>query len=146
MEGCLLKIHQLRYADEALLKDEVKYISIRLCPKIQSVSTGISHFKIYEEKYRLKITDIKQNLSTVILRPEDELNLYTHENQNTPLFPSFGAFLPDRFPGKRTRRKRLQSFLRRLSIPSLFGLSHRLPLVAGGTCGYAEAKGRTEGF
>lgn len=74
MEGPVLKIHQLRYADETLLKDEVKYISMRLCPKIQAVSTDISHFKTYEEKYRLKITDIKQNLSAVILRPEDELN------------------------------------------------------------------------
>lgn len=62
MEGPVLKIHQLRYADDTLLKDEVKYISMKLCPKIQAISTDISHFKVYEEKYRLKITDIKQNL------------------------------------------------------------------------------------
>src|SRR5690606_11873866 len=74
IEGPVLKIHQLRYADETLLKDEIKYISMNLCPKIQTVSTDISHFKIYEEKYRLKITDIKQNLSAVILNPEDGSN------------------------------------------------------------------------
>lgn len=74
IEGPVLKIHQLRYADETLLKDEVKYISMTLCPKIQAVSTDISHFKIYEEKYRLKITDIKQNLSAVILHPGDDSN------------------------------------------------------------------------
>lgn len=74
MEGPVLKIHQLRYADETLLKDEVKYISMRLCPKIQAVSTDISHFKTYEEKYHLKITDIKQNLSAVILHPGDKTN------------------------------------------------------------------------
>ncbi len=74
MEGPVLKIHQLRYADETLLKDEIKYISMRLCPKIQAVSTDISHFRVYEEKYRLKITDIKQNLSAVIVNPGDDTN------------------------------------------------------------------------
>lgn len=74
MEGPVLKIHQLRYADETLLKDEIKYISMRLCPKIQAVSTDISHFRVYEEKYQLKITDIKQNLSAVIVNPGDDTN------------------------------------------------------------------------
>lgn len=80
MEGPVLKIHQLRYADDTLLKDEVKYISVRLCPKIQTVSTDISHFRIYEEKYRLKITDIKQNLSAVIVNPGDETSNFEVKN------------------------------------------------------------------
>ena len=74
MEGPVLKIHQLRCADDTILKDEIKYISLKLCPRIQMVSTDISHFKIYEDKYRLKISDIKQNLSAVILQSDDEEN------------------------------------------------------------------------
>ena len=85
MEGPVLKIHQLRYADDTLLKDEVKYISMRLCPKIQAVSTDISHFRVYEEKYRLKITDIKQNLSAVIVNPGDDTNNF---DVKTPI-PAF---------------------------------------------------------
>lgn len=74
IEGPVLKIHQLRYADETLLKDETKYISLKLCPRINTISTDISHFKVYEDKYHLKITDIKQNLTAVILQPGDEGN------------------------------------------------------------------------
>lgn len=92
MEGPVLKIHQLRYADETLLKDEVKYISMRLCPKIQAVSTDISHFRIYEEKYRLKITDIKQNLSAVIVNPGDDMNNFDVKSP-IPAFALDGVIL-----------------------------------------------------
>jgi GntR family transcriptional regulator len=37
MEGPVLKIHRLRYADDVLLKDETKYISMTLCPDRKSV-------------------------------------------------------------------------------------------------------------
>lgn len=74
MEGPVLKIHQLRYADDTIIKDEIKYISLRLCPRINMISTDISYFKVYEDKYNHKISDIKQNLSAVILHPQDEEN------------------------------------------------------------------------
>lgn len=74
IEGPVLKIHQLRCADETILKDETKYISLQLCPRVNMISTDISHFKVYEDKYHLKITDIKQNLSAVILQPGDVSN------------------------------------------------------------------------
>lgn len=74
MEGAVLKIHQLRCADDTILKDEIKYISLKLCPRIQMISTDISHFKIYEDKYHLKISDVKQNLSAVFLQADDEDN------------------------------------------------------------------------
>ncbi|MFC4871019.1 GntR family transcriptional regulator [Negadavirga shengliensis] len=74
MEGPVLKIHQLRYADDLLLKDETKYISLKLCPKINMLSTDLSYFKVYEDKYHYKISDVKQNLSAVILQPDDNNN------------------------------------------------------------------------
>ena len=70
IEGPVLKIHQLRYADNDLMKDEVRYISLNLCPKIDHLSTEISYFKTYEDIYQLKITDVKQTLSADILSPE----------------------------------------------------------------------------
>lgn len=76
IEGPVLKIHQLRYADDELIKDEIKYISLNLCPKIDHLSTEISYFKTYEETYHLKITDIKQTLSVEILSPEAPNNKF----------------------------------------------------------------------
>lgn len=74
IEGPVLKIHQLRYADDDLMKDEVRYISLKLCPKIDRLSTEISYFKTYENIYQLKITDVKQTLSVDILSPEVTTN------------------------------------------------------------------------
>src|SRR5690606_38323331 len=74
IEGPVIKIHQLRYADDIIMKDEVKYISLDLCPKINLMPTEISYFKIYENKYHLTITDIHQTLSTNILQPHDAGN------------------------------------------------------------------------
>jgi GntR family transcriptional regulator len=70
IEGPVLKIHQLRYADNDLMKDELRFISLKLCPKIDRLSTEISYFKIYENNYQLKITDVKQTLSVDIFTPE----------------------------------------------------------------------------
>jgi GntR family transcriptional regulator len=74
IEGPVLKIHQLRYADEELMKDEVKFISLNLCPKIDRLSTEISYFKIYENNYQLKISEVKQTLSVDIFTPESTGN------------------------------------------------------------------------
>lgn len=67
--GPVMKLHQLRYADELLIKDEVKYISLTLCPKINRVPTEISYFKVYEDNYRLKIMEVQQTLGVKILEP-----------------------------------------------------------------------------
>lgn len=74
IEGPVVKIHQLRYADEIIMKDEVKYISLNLCPRINLMPTEISYFSIYEDKYQQKITDVNQTLSASILKPGDAEN------------------------------------------------------------------------
>jgi GntR family transcriptional regulator len=56
------------------MKDEVKYISLDLCPKINLMPTEISYFSIYENKYQQKITDVNQTLSADILKPNDKEN------------------------------------------------------------------------
>lgn len=85
IEGPVLKIHQLRCADEVLMKDEVKYISLALCPKINMIPTEISYFKIYEDKYHLKVADVNQTLSVGILEPGDS-DHYFEINKPIPVF------------------------------------------------------------
>lgn len=92
IEGPILKIHQLRYADEILMKDEVKYISLALCPKINMIPTEISYFKIYEDKYHLKVADVNQTLSVDILKPGDADN-YFELNKPFPVFILDSAIL-----------------------------------------------------
>lgn len=74
IEGPVLKIHQLRYADEEIIKDELKYISLSLCPNINRLPTEISYFKVYESTYHLKIEEVKQTLSTDIVQPDSREN------------------------------------------------------------------------
>ncbi|GAB3943066.1 phosphonate metabolism transcriptional regulator PhnF [Spirosoma harenae] len=69
IDGPVLKLHQLRYADDLLIKDEVKYISLTLCPKINRVPTEVSYFKVYETNYHLTITEVQQTLGVKILEP-----------------------------------------------------------------------------
>lgn len=66
IEGPVVKIHQLRYANDLIMKDETKYISLNLCPRINMMPTEISYYKIYEDKYHLKVTDVNQTLSADI--------------------------------------------------------------------------------
>lgn len=70
IEGPVLKIHLLRYADEDIVKDELRYISLTLCPDINRVPTETSYFKLYENRYRLKIEEVSQTFSAEIMRPD----------------------------------------------------------------------------
>lgn len=90
IDGPVVKIHRLRYADEVLMKDETRYISLKLCPRINIVETKKPYFSIYEKVYNLKITDMKQTLSTVIFSPKDSDN-YFDVNSPLPVFVLDGA-------------------------------------------------------
>jgi len=79
IEGPVMKIHQLRYANDTLMKDETKYISLILCPRINHLPTDVSYYKIYEEKYRLSIALLKQTLRCTIIEPKDEDNHFEAE-------------------------------------------------------------------
>lgn len=94
IEGPVLKIHQLRYANNDLMKDEVRYISMALCPKIDRLPTEISYFKAYEENYKLKINDIKQTLSVTIFDESTEDNNFEIESP-IPVFVLNSAVITD---------------------------------------------------
>lgn len=76
IDGPVVKIHRLRYADDILLKDEIRYISLSICPRINMVEPEKSYFNLYEKKYGLNLTDIKQSLSTTIFKPKDADNYF----------------------------------------------------------------------
>ncbi|TCC88481.1 GntR family transcriptional regulator [Pedobacter hiemivivus] len=85
IDGPVLKIRQLRYADDILMKDETRYVSLKLCPRIDRLSTEISYFKTYEEEYNLKISDIKQTLGVDILEASSAQNNFEVDKQ-IPVF------------------------------------------------------------
>ena len=94
IEGPTLKVHQLRYADDVVLKDEVKYISLATCPKINLLPTEVSYFGTYETQYQLRISDINQTLGAGILSPDDLANNFdTH--QPIPVFILDSAVVSD---------------------------------------------------
>jgi len=85
IDGPILKIHLLRYADDVIVKDETRYISLKLCPKINMLPADISFFKVYEDKYHFHITGIKQTLSADILKPGAANNNFETKDQ-IPVF------------------------------------------------------------
>lgn len=85
IEGPVLKVHQLRYANDIIMKDETKYISLTLCPRIHLLPTEISHYKTYEDKYQLGKLHITQTMGTDIFKPGDKDNNF----DNTIPIPVF---------------------------------------------------------
>ena len=79
------------------MKDELRFISLTLCPKIDRLSTEISYFKIYENNYQLKITEVKQTLSVDIFTPESTGNNFDIKS-SIPVFILDGVVLckPDK--------------------------------------------------
>lgn len=79
IDGPVLKIHRLRYANETLLKDETKYISMTCCPKINILDIEESLNKIYIDKYQLKLGEVQRTLGTTILLPKEPENYFDVE-------------------------------------------------------------------
>lgn len=83
--GKVLKLHRLRYANDLLMKDETKYISMSLCPDIHIVDIEDSLIKLYETKYNIVLQDIQRSLSVKILNT-DEPDNYFDNKEPLPLF------------------------------------------------------------
>ncbi len=76
IEGPVLKVHRLRYANEILLKDETRYVSMTVCPRMNLVDLDQAFLKIYEEKYGLELQEVQRSLGTTILNPEESNNYF----------------------------------------------------------------------
>jgi len=79
IEGPVLKIHRLRYGDNVLLKDETRYISMSICPKINMLDFEQPIIGIYQEKYNLQLDKIQRSLLNMIMFPSDENNYFGNE-------------------------------------------------------------------
>ena len=90
IEGPVMKIHLLRYADEEIVKDELRYVSLTLCPNINRVPAEVSYFHVYENTYGLKIEKVKQTFGVEILTPDSAENNFKLEKA-TAVFVLDGA-------------------------------------------------------
>lgn len=67
MQGPVYKIHRLRFADDIPMMIEVRYISVEFCPGIEKQDFTGSLYEIYEKHYGLRLAEIQQMLSTVMV-------------------------------------------------------------------------------
>lgn len=79
IDGPVLKIHRLRYADDILLKDEIRYVSMTICPKINVLEVDQAFLKVYEDKYHLTLQEVQRTLGTTILTPGEPNNYFETE-------------------------------------------------------------------
>ncbi len=79
IDGPVLKIHRLRYGDNLLLKDETRFISLTLCPKINLLDLETSLLKIYETSYQLHLETVERSLGTIVIGPKDPANYFENE-------------------------------------------------------------------
>lgn len=79
IEGPVLKLHRLRYGNELLLKDETRFISLSLCPKINLLDMDIPLLKIYETNYNLQLENVERSLSTTVVNPRDATNYFEND-------------------------------------------------------------------
>ncbi len=79
IEGKVLKLHRLRYANEILMKDEIKYISMNICPDIHIIEMNDSLINLYEKVYKVKLKDIQRTITTKIVYSDDGDNYFRNE-------------------------------------------------------------------
>jgi GntR family transcriptional regulator len=68
--GPVFKLRRLRLANKVPMMHETRYISMVFCPDIAEQDLEQSLYNIYKEKFHQNITEIKQDLSAIILNDE----------------------------------------------------------------------------
>lgn len=79
IDGPVLKIHRLRYGNEQLLKDETRFISLTLCPKINLLDLDTPLLKIYETNFQLQLESVERSLGTIVVSPNSTSNYFDNE-------------------------------------------------------------------
>lgn len=74
MAGPVYRILRLRFADDNPVLLEERYISKQLCPEIPDQFLEGSLYDLYENGYDLELTEIYQNLSSILL--DEDSNQY----------------------------------------------------------------------
>ena len=70
MVGPYCEIERVRLADGIPMMAETRYISLRLCPDIHRRNLESSLYATFEKEYGLRLTEINQMLSAVVLEGE----------------------------------------------------------------------------
>ena len=76
IKGPVYKIKRLRFADEMPMMLEERYISLSFCPDIQKQDFECSLYDIYERVYKLKMSEVNQMLSTIIITDNKMQDLF----------------------------------------------------------------------
>jgi GntR family transcriptional regulator len=76
IEGPALKLHRLRYANDILMKDETRFISMTLCKNIHLLDMEKAILQIYRDKYHLNIAEVQRTLNTSIFLPNGTNNYF----------------------------------------------------------------------
>jgi GntR family transcriptional regulator len=86
----VLMIERLRFADDAPMMYEKRYISLKLCPDISEKNLEKSLYDIYEEDYGLKLIEVNQMLNSIIIEDELLKDLFVIE-EKIPAFKVSGV-------------------------------------------------------
>lgn len=77
--GPVLKIHRLRYANDILMKDETRFVSLTICERINLLEMNEPLLKIYEEKYHLTLEQVYRTLSASVFHPNESSNYFEND-------------------------------------------------------------------
>ncbi len=84
MKGPVFKIHRLRFANETPMMLEVRYIAMQFCPDIEQQDFSGSLYDIYERVYKIRMTEIVQDLATIMM--DTGIREFFDINQPIPAF------------------------------------------------------------
>ncbi|MHC4521330.1 MAG: GntR family transcriptional regulator [Planctomycetota bacterium] len=76
MKGPVYRIKRLRFANEIPMMLEERFISLELCPGIETKDLRQSLYDLYERQYGLTLTEVNQMLSTMLIRDEPATGLF----------------------------------------------------------------------
>ena len=79
IEGPVLKVHRLRFADNVPMMLEIRYISLALCPGVDKLELTGSLYDIYRGRYGRELTEIHQMLSACMIESETAAFFDIHE-------------------------------------------------------------------
>jgi GntR family transcriptional regulator len=72
LKGPVYRIKRLRFADAMPMMLEERYIALDFCPGIEKMNFEHSLYDIYRETYGLKLSEVNQMLSAVIIRDQEQ--------------------------------------------------------------------------
>ena len=94
IKGKCVKFRILRYADDLLLKDEVKYINTALCHDVFKLQDLDSAIITFERRYGLKISAVNRSLTAHIQAPDAPDNKFEN-SEPIAIFTLYGVTLSE---------------------------------------------------